>query len=75
LYFLDSGFWVLEPFFVKGIHPHPQALCFLSAICVTSSLLGPISFGLEFFDVFLDPGQLLLQLVPVGFQAFLFLLG
>jgi hypothetical protein len=73
--FLAPGFWVLESFFVKGIHPHPQVPCFSSAICITSSLLGPISFALEFFDAFLHPGQLLLQLVPVGFQAFLFLLG
>jgi hypothetical protein len=66
---------VFEPFFVKGIHPHPQAPSFFSTICITSSLLGPISFALEFFDTFLHPCQLLPQLIPVGFQAFLFLLG
>jgi hypothetical protein len=73
--FLVPGFWVFEPFFVKGIHPHPQAPSFFSAMCTTSSLPGPISFALEFFDTFLHPCQLLPQLVPVGFQAFLFLLG
>jgi hypothetical protein len=60
---------------VKGIHPHPQVPTFFSAICITPSLPGPISFALEFFDAFLQPGELLLQLVPVCFQAFLFLLG
>jgi hypothetical protein len=73
--FLAPGFWVLEPFFVKGIHPHPQVPSFFSAICITSSLLGPISSALDFFDALLEPGQLLLQLVPVCFQAFMFLLG
>lgn len=59
---------------VEGRQPHPQALCFLSAILSTSSRFTPASLALELVDAFLHPGQLFLQLVSVSLQAFLFLL-
>ena len=33
-----SCFRLLEPFFVEGRHPHPQPVCFLSAMFITSFL-------------------------------------
>lgn len=60
---------------MEGRQPHPQAFCFLSAICITSFLFVSVSLAFAFLDAFLDPGQFLLQLVPVVFQAFPLLLS
>ena len=55
--------------------PFPEVYGFFDSSAIKSFHLVVISFTLDLFDTFLHASHLLLQLVSVTFQPFLFLLG